>query len=169
MYKLQIKTEKGYPVVVEVEQKVLYTKRNKTARIRAKPWVFRLHFNVYGAAVKQKNWLFFRVIYRALIVPNWPKWQSLNPHNFTKNDHGWNIFSNLSSGQQYLLNDKKRFRQKWLVKKSKLVWRKRNPPRAQIFRYFRIESRNKNDFISLSSGQQYFYDFYDNMTIFKPP
>ena len=32
--------------------------------------------------------------YRALIVPNWPKWQSLNPHNFTKNDHRWNIFSN---------------------------------------------------------------------------
>ena len=27
---------------------------------------------------------------RALIVPNWSKWpiwQSLNPHNFTKNDH----------------------------------------------------------------------------------
>ena len=31
------------------------------------------------------------------------------------------------------------FRQKWLVKK-KFVWRKKNPPRAQIFRYFRIES-----------------------------
>ena len=26
-------------------------------------------------------------IYRTLIVPNWPKWQSLNPHNFSKNDH----------------------------------------------------------------------------------
>ena len=38
----------------------------------------------------------------------------------------------------------KKFRQKWLVKKSKFVWRKKNPPRAQIFRYFRIESRNKN-------------------------
>ena len=36
----------------------------------------------------------------------------------------------------------KKFRQKWLVKKSKFVWRKKNPPRAQIFRYFRIESRN---------------------------
>ena len=34
--------------------------------------------------------------------------------------------------------------QKRLVKKSKFVWRKKNPPRAQIFRYFRIESRNKN-------------------------
>ena len=32
---------------------------------------------------------------------------------------------------------------KWLVKKSKFVWRK-NPPRAQIFRYFCNESRNKN-------------------------
>ena len=38
---------------------------------------------------------------------------------------------------------KKKIRQKWLVKKSKFVWRKKNPPRAQIFRYFRIESRNK--------------------------
>ena len=38
----------------------------------------------------------------------------------------------------------KKIRQKWLVKKSKFVWRKKNPPRAQIFRYFRIESRNKN-------------------------
>ena len=36
----------------------------------------------------------------------------------------------------------KNFRQKRLVKKSKFVWRKKNPPRAQIFRYFRIESRN---------------------------
>ena len=45
-----------------------------------------------------------------------------------KNDHRWNIL--------------KKFRQKWLVKKSKFVWRKKNPPRAQIFRYFRIESRN---------------------------
>ena len=61
-----------------------------------------------------------------------------------KNDHRWNIFSNLSSGQQYFLNDIKKFRQKWLVKKSKFVWRKKNPPRAQIFRYFHIESRNKN-------------------------
>ena len=26
-------------------------------------------------------------LYRALIVPNWSKWQSLNPHIFTKNDH----------------------------------------------------------------------------------
>ena len=30
------------------------------------------------------------------------------------------------------------------VKNSKFVWRKKNPPRAQIFRYFRIESRNNN-------------------------
>ena len=27
--------------------------------------------------------------------------------------------------------------------KSKFVWRKKNPPRAQIIRYFRYESRNK--------------------------
>ena len=31
-----------------------------------------------------------------------------------------------------------------LVKKSKFVWRKKNPPRVHIFRYFRFESRNKN-------------------------
>ena len=37
----------------------------------------------------------------------------------------------------------KKFRQKWLVKKSKFVGRKKNPTRAQTFRYFRIESRNK--------------------------
>ena len=36
----------------------------------------------------------------------------------------------------------KKFRQKRLNKKSKFVWRKKNPPRAQIFRYIRIESRN---------------------------
>ena len=35
-----------------------------------------------------------RELYRALIVPNWPKWQSLNSHNFTKNDHRGLIFSN---------------------------------------------------------------------------
>ena len=35
-----------------------------------------------------------------------------------------------------------KFRQKWLVEKSKFVWRKKNPPRAQKFRCFRIESRN---------------------------
>ena len=38
---------------------------------------------------------------------------------------------------------KKKSRQKWLVKKSKFV-KKKKPPRAQIFRYFRIESRNNN-------------------------
>ena len=50
-------------------------------------------------------------IYRALIVPNWPKWLCLNPHNYTKNDQFTKkmiIFSNLSSEQQYLLNDKKK-------------------------------------------------------------
>ena len=85
----------------------------------------------------------FEIFFKLLIVPNWPKWQSLNPHNFTKIDHRWFIFSNLSSGRQYFSNDVKKFRQKWLVKKSKFVWRKKNPPRAQIFRYFCIESRNK--------------------------
>ena len=39
-------------------------------------------------------------------------------------DHRWNIFSNLSSSQQYL-----KFRQKRLVKKSKLVWRKKTHPK----------------------------------------
>ena len=50
-----------------------------------------------------------REIYRALILPNWPKWQSLNPLNFTKNDHRLIIFSNLSSGQQYFLNGTKKY------------------------------------------------------------
>ena len=83
-----------------------------------------------------------------LTVPNWskwPKWQSLNPHNFTKNDHRWNIFSNLSSGQQYFLNDIKRFRQKWLVKKSKFVWRKKKPtPSTNIplLSYRKSEQKN---------------------------
>ena len=40
----------------------------------------------------------------------------------------------------------KKLRQKWLVKKSKFVWRKKNPPRAQIFRYFGKESRNNYSF-----------------------
>ena len=40
-----------------------------------------------------------------LIVSNWPKWQSLNHHNLTKNDRRRNIFSKLSSRQQYGLND----------------------------------------------------------------
>ena len=35
----------------------------------------------------------------------------------------------------------KKFRQKWLVISQNLS-EKKNPPRAQIFRYFRIESRN---------------------------
>ena len=56
-----------------------------------------------------------------VIVPNWPKWQSLKPQNFRKNDHRYNIFSNLSSKQQNLSNDIKNFRQKWLVKKSKFA------------------------------------------------
>ena len=72
------------------------------------------------------------------LVMSWPKWQSLNPHNFTKNDHRWNIFSNLSSGQQSLL----KFRQKWLVNKSKFGWRKKPNPNTNFFLYFHIESRN---------------------------
>ena len=59
-----------------------------------------------------------REIYRALIVPNWPKCQSINPHNFTKE----------RSQEKYLFKFKlratipferyKKSRQKWLVKKS---------------------------------------------------
>ena len=48
----------------------------------------------------------------------------------------------------------KKFRQKWLVKKSKFVWRKKKPPRAQIFRYFRIESRNNNLRIIITMPQK---------------
>ena len=49
-----------------------------------------------------------------------------------KNDHRWNIPQDnnekwsqvkYTSGQQYLLNDTKKFRQKW----SKFVWRKKKP------------------------------------------
>ena len=39
----------------------------------------------------------------------------------------------------------KKIRQKWLVKKSKFVSRKKNPPRAQIFRYLCYKNRNKNE------------------------
>ena len=38
-----------------------------------------------------------------------------------KNAHRCSIFSNLGSGQQYLSNDIKKIRQKWLVKQSKFV------------------------------------------------
>ena len=81
----------------------------------------------------------------ALIVPNWPKLQSFNPNNFTKNVYSWNIFSHLSSRQQNLLNDIKKLRQNWLVKKSKFVLRNKKPPRAQILRYFRYEYRIKKE------------------------
>ena len=37
----------------------------------------------------------------------------------------------------------KKFRQNWLVKKSKIVWRKK-PTQAQMFRYFCYKSRNNN-------------------------
>ena len=46
----------------------------------------------------------------------------------------------------------KTFRQNWLVKKPKYVWRKKNPPRAQIFRYFRIESRNNKQIHFVNIG-----------------
>ena len=43
------------------------------------------------------------------------------------------IFSNLRLGQQYLLIDiNKIFRQKWLVKMSKFVWRKKNKNNLQL-------------------------------------
>ena len=48
-----------------------------------------------------------REIFRVLIVPKMPKWQSLNPHNYMNNNHRWNTFSNLSLRRQYLLSDKK--------------------------------------------------------------
>ena len=33
---------------------------------------------------------------------------------------------------QYILNDMKKFRQKWLVKKAKFVWRKKTLPSTNI-------------------------------------
>ena len=45
---------------------------------------------------------------------------------------GGKLFSNLSSGQQYLLIAKKKFCQKWLVKKSKFFWRKKPTPSTNI-------------------------------------
>ena len=85
---------------------------------------------------------FVRRINSPFTRPKLPKMAIFKPPNFTKNDHSWNIFSNSSSGQQYFSNDIKKFRQNWLVKKSKVVWRK-NPPRAQKLRYFRIEVGTK--------------------------
>ena len=40
----------------------------------------------------------------------------------TEHDHRLNIFLLLSSGQRYLFDCKRKFSQKWPVKKSKLVW-----------------------------------------------
>ena len=37
----------------------------------------------------------------------------------------------------------KKFRSKWLVKKSKFVWRKKNSPRAQIFRYLFLNRKSE--------------------------
>ena len=54
------------------------------------------------------------------------------------------IFSNLSSRQQYLLNVIKKFRQNGQLK-SRNLSEEKNPSRAQIFRHFRIEIRNKNE------------------------
>ena len=59
--------------------------------------------------------------------PKLVKMAIFKPHNFTKNDHRWNIFSNFSSGQKYFLNDIETVRQKWLVKKSKFVWKENHP------------------------------------------
>ena len=39
----------------------------------------------------------------------------------------------------------KKIPSKMASEKSKFVWRKKNPLRAQIFRYFRIESRNNKN------------------------
>ena len=88
--------------------------------------------------------------------PFWPEWQPSNADNFTKNDHRLNIFSNLSSGQQYLFNDSSKIRQKKLVKKWKFTEEK-NPPRAQIFRYFWNESRKSKLFhrIRYVSSEQF--------------
>ena len=81
--------------------------------------------------------------YPPLIVPNWPEWQSLNCHNFKKNDHRENIFSNFSLRQEYFSNDILKIRHKWLFKKSKFVWRKKFI-RAKIFHDFRYKCQNYN-------------------------
>ena len=52
----------------------------------------KINFVPCNKSIMAKKLRFIRRIklYRALIVPSWskwPKWQSLNPHNFTKNDH----------------------------------------------------------------------------------
>ena len=53
------------------------------------------------------------------IAHNYPKLTKLNffsPRNFTKNDHRYKIFFNLSSRQQYFSDDMSEFRQKQSVK-----------------------------------------------------
>ena len=69
---------------------------------------------------------------RALIIPNWPKWQSLNPCNFTKMITGKIIFSNLGSGQQYLSNDIKKFHQNGQLKSQNLSEEKKPTPSTNI-------------------------------------
>ena len=56
----------------------------------------------------------------------------------------------------------KKFRQKWLGKKSEVeICLKKNPPRTQIFRYFRFQSR-KNYFRDESRNNYFRYESRNN-------
>ena len=47
-----------YEKYIHITEQHNYKLKNKTARIMAKPWMFRLPFKVYGAAVRTwKNWI----------------------------------------------------------------------------------------------------------------
>ena len=51
-------------------------------------------FKRFGTISKTDKISAYDLIARSLscvIVQNWPKWQSLNPHHFTKKDHMQNI------------------------------------------------------------------------------
>ena len=52
--------------------------------------------------------------------------------------------SKVSSGEQYFSNDIKNYVKNGYLKSQNLSEEKKNPHRVQIFRYFRIESRNNN-------------------------
>ena len=72
------------------------------------------------------------------IDPNWPYWQNVNPNNFMKDDQRWNI---LILKLQYFSADIKNSVKSFLLQRRKF-FEENKPPRAQIFGYFRIESRN---------------------------
>ena len=95
------------------------------------------------------------------------QWQSVSPLNFMKNDHRWNIFSSLSSGQQFLTNGFKNFCQKEVVE---ICLKKKTHPQHKHSVTFVI-SRNKkflvvtNQLWQISLLQPNGNDFYDGLNL----